>query len=241
MAGLVPGIHVLLRCASKTWMAATSAAMTLGEHAQTKTSTMRPLDPHAVKAMLADGQELALIDLREELIFSQQPSAVGALGAAEPAGAALRAPGAAAHDAHRARATTATVSPSARPRSWPRAGYTDVACLARRHCRLGEGRLRAVLRRQRAEQGVRRARRARERHAEHLGRRARRADAQRRRHRRARQPPVRRISHACRSRPRPTCPAPSWCCASTTSRRRPTRWWSSIAPAAPAASSARSR
>ena len=32
---------------------------------------MRPLDPHAVKAMLADGQELALIDLREELTYSQ--------------------------------------------------------------------------------------------------------------------------------------------------------------------------
>ena len=31
----------------------------------------RPLDPHAVKAMLSDGRELALIDLREELIFSR--------------------------------------------------------------------------------------------------------------------------------------------------------------------------
>ncbi len=30
----------------------------------------KPLDPHAVKAMLTDGRELALIDLREELIFS---------------------------------------------------------------------------------------------------------------------------------------------------------------------------
>ena len=32
---------------------------------------MRPVSPHAVKAMLADGEELALIDLREELIYSQ--------------------------------------------------------------------------------------------------------------------------------------------------------------------------
>ncbi len=32
---------------------------------------MRPVDPHAVKAMLADGGELALLDVREELIFSQ--------------------------------------------------------------------------------------------------------------------------------------------------------------------------
>ena len=31
----------------------------------------KPLDPHAVKAMLSDGRELALIDLREELIFSR--------------------------------------------------------------------------------------------------------------------------------------------------------------------------
>jgi rhodanese-related sulfurtransferase len=34
-------------------------------------SPLRQVDPHAVKAMLADGGELALIDLREELIFSQ--------------------------------------------------------------------------------------------------------------------------------------------------------------------------
>jgi rhodanese-related sulfurtransferase len=32
---------------------------------------LRPLTPAAVKAMLGDGEELALIDLREELIFSQ--------------------------------------------------------------------------------------------------------------------------------------------------------------------------
>jgi rhodanese-related sulfurtransferase len=34
-------------------------------------AALRPLAPAAVKAMLTDGQELALIDLREELIFSQ--------------------------------------------------------------------------------------------------------------------------------------------------------------------------
>jgi rhodanese-related sulfurtransferase len=32
---------------------------------------VQPLGPHAVKAMLGDGQELAIVDLREELIFSQ--------------------------------------------------------------------------------------------------------------------------------------------------------------------------
>ena len=31
----------------------------------------KPLDPHAIKALLSDGGELALIDLREELIFSR--------------------------------------------------------------------------------------------------------------------------------------------------------------------------
>src|SRR3954447_8644982 len=31
----------------------------------------KPLDPHAVKAMLSDGRELALVDLRQELIFSR--------------------------------------------------------------------------------------------------------------------------------------------------------------------------
>src|SRR2546429_835250 len=32
---------------------------------------MQRLNPSTLKAMLADGEELALIDLREELIFSQ--------------------------------------------------------------------------------------------------------------------------------------------------------------------------
>jgi rhodanese-related sulfurtransferase len=34
--------------------------------------TLRPVEPAAVKAMLSDGRELALIDLREELIFSRR-------------------------------------------------------------------------------------------------------------------------------------------------------------------------
>src|SRR6476619_3882356 len=37
----------------------------------TQNDIARPLDPHAVKAMLSDGRELALVDLREELIFSR--------------------------------------------------------------------------------------------------------------------------------------------------------------------------
>jgi rhodanese-related sulfurtransferase len=43
---------------------ATAAAMS-------STSALRPLAPAAVKDMLADGRELAIIDLREELIFSK--------------------------------------------------------------------------------------------------------------------------------------------------------------------------
>src|SRR3954453_6609572 len=34
--------------------------------------TLRPVEPAAVKAMLSDGRELALIDLREELPFSER-------------------------------------------------------------------------------------------------------------------------------------------------------------------------
>jgi rhodanese-related sulfurtransferase len=36
-----------------------------------KPARMQQVNPHALKAMLADGEELALIDLREELTFSQ--------------------------------------------------------------------------------------------------------------------------------------------------------------------------
>src|SRR5262245_66264471 len=42
------------------------ASETMPSHA-----SLKPLDPSALKAMLADGQELALVDLREELVFSQ--------------------------------------------------------------------------------------------------------------------------------------------------------------------------
>jgi rhodanese-related sulfurtransferase len=35
------------------------------------TTSLQLLSPHSLKAMLADGQEMAIVDLREELIFSQ--------------------------------------------------------------------------------------------------------------------------------------------------------------------------
>ena len=122
---------------------------------------------HAVKAMLADGEELALIDVREELIFSQNHLLW-------------------------ARSVPLSRLELRFARLVPRLATRIVLCddgdglaqraaevlaarrlhrplLSRRRRRgLGDGRLRAVLRRQRAEQGVRRAHRARLRHAEHL-------------------------------------------------------------------------
>ena len=40
-------------------------------HTPDRKGTSRPVNPAAVKAMLGDGGELALIDVREELIFSR--------------------------------------------------------------------------------------------------------------------------------------------------------------------------
>jgi rhodanese-related sulfurtransferase len=48
-----------------------------------------------------------------------------------------------------------------------------------------------------------------------------------------------RLICGSRSRPPSTCRGLSWCCASATSPRRRIPWWWSIAPGAPAASSAR--
>jgi rhodanese-related sulfurtransferase len=43
----------------------------LSERPASSGAALRPLDARALKAMLSDGAELALVDLREELIFSQ--------------------------------------------------------------------------------------------------------------------------------------------------------------------------
>ena len=43
----------------------------LSQRSAAMPSMLRPVQPRALKAMLADGQELAIVDLREELIFSQ--------------------------------------------------------------------------------------------------------------------------------------------------------------------------
>ena len=62
----------------------------------------RPLSSAAVKAMLGDGGELTLIDLREELIFSRSHLLWARNVPLEPAGVAFRAAGATQGDAHRA-------------------------------------------------------------------------------------------------------------------------------------------
>ena len=48
-----------------------SRARRSGRRQMPSVAAPRPVHAHALKAMLADGEELALIDLREELIFSQ--------------------------------------------------------------------------------------------------------------------------------------------------------------------------
>ena len=147
--------------------------------------------PPAVKAMLGDGQELALLDVREELIYSQSHLLWARslpLSRLELRFARL----CRARHAHRAVDDIDGLAERAAA-VLSRDGYSESDVLDGGSRGLGGGRLRAVLRRQRAEQGVRRVRRARQRHAEHLGRRARDADPRARRHRGARQPPVRRI------------------------------------------------
>jgi rhodanese-related sulfurtransferase len=70
MAGLVPVISLRdAKCACKR-DARVKPALDIGKIMLGKT-TLRPVTAAAVKTMLGDGQELALIDVREELTFSQ--------------------------------------------------------------------------------------------------------------------------------------------------------------------------
>ena len=84
---------------------------------------------HAVKAMLADGEELALIDVREELIFSQNHL----LWARSVPLSRLELRFRAARAAHGRRAsccaTTATGWWSVRPKVLAAAGYTNLSYL----------------------------------------------------------------------------------------------------------------
>ena len=124
---------------------------------------LQPIGPHAVKAMLADGEELALVDLREELIFSQNHLLFARSVPLSRLELQIRRAWCRGVPRASCSATTAMAWPSAPPRSsrapaTPTSHALDggVAAWARR-------RLRAVLRRQCAEQGVRRVRRARQR------------------------------------------------------------------------------
>ncbi len=190
--------------------------------------------------MLGDGGELALVDVREELIFSQSHLLLARsvpLSRLELMFARLvprRATRIVLCDDDDGLAARAAAILS-------RNGYTNVAILAGGVAAWGAAGFELF-------SGVNVPSKAfgeyiehDQRHAQHRGRRTRKASARRCRPRGARQPAVRRICRGCRSRPPPMCQAPNWCCVRARSRRRRRRWWSSIAPAAPAASSARSR
>ncbi len=123
-------------------------------------------DARALKAMLADGRELALIDVREELVFSQNHLLFARsvpLSRLELRFARLV-----------PRRTTRIVLCDDADRMaeraagiLARAGYTDVAVLDGGVAAWAAAGFELFFRRQRSEQGVRRIRRARQRHAEH--------------------------------------------------------------------------
>ena len=210
-----------------------------GDVSRAAAPTARQVPPARLKAMLADGGELALLDVREELLFSQshlllaRSLPLSRLELRVPAaGAAARAPASCSCDGGDGLA-------DARRAILLAHGYTDLSVLEG-GSPPGEGGLRALLGRQRAKQGVRRIGRARERHTISRRQRAQGACATARIwscSTAGRSTNIR----ACRSRPRPMCRAPTSCCASAISRLRRRPPWSSIAPAARAASSARNR
>jgi len=87
-----------------------------------------PLNPHALKGMLADGGELAIIDVREELVYSQGHLLFARIGSAQPAGAQFPAPGSAARNAH-CTLRRARWSRRARCRRTDTAGYSNLFVL----------------------------------------------------------------------------------------------------------------
>ena len=121
--------------------------------------------PAAVKAMLGDGGELALIDLREELIFSRSHL----LWARNVPLSRLELRFAALVPRKRTRIVLIDDNDGLAQRAAAvlaaRRLYRSFLS-RRRHRGLGRRRLRAVLRRACAEQGVRRIHRARQRHAQ---------------------------------------------------------------------------
>ena len=203
-------------------------------------TALRRIGAAALRAMLLDGAELALIDVREERIFSESHLLFARsvpLSRLELRFARLV-----------PRLATRIVLVDAADGLAERAaailgnaGYSDVSIL--------DGGIAAwAAAGYELFSGVNVPSKAfgefieHERGTPNIGRgRARRADALRHRHGGARQPAVRRIFARLDPDRASMSPAPSWCCACTTSRRRRTRWSWSIARDAPAASSARNR
>ncbi len=128
--------------------------------------SLRPLSAAAVKAMLGDGGELALVDLREELTFSQNHL----LWARNVPLSRLELRFARLVPRKTTRIVLCDDNDGLVERAagvLARAGYSDISLSRRRRGGLGESRLRHLLRRARAEQGLRRIRRARQRHAQY--------------------------------------------------------------------------
>ncbi len=71
MAVLVTAIHVFLPCSAKGVDGRNKSGHDVAGRSWNSDLTPQPLNARALKAMLSDGEELALVDLREELIFSQ--------------------------------------------------------------------------------------------------------------------------------------------------------------------------
>jgi rhodanese-related sulfurtransferase len=73
MPGIMPGIHVLIASSQEEDVDGRDKRGHDDVERQHPTgSVMRKHDPHTLKSMLGDGGELALVDVREELIFSQR-------------------------------------------------------------------------------------------------------------------------------------------------------------------------
>ena len=177
------------------------------------------VNPAALRGMLGGGGELALVDVREELIFSQRHLLLARsvpLSRFELKFAQLvprRTTPIVLCDDGDGRAERAAAILS-------RNGYADVSILAGgvdAWAAAGFELFSGVNVPSKAfGEYVEHAKR----HAEHRRRRAREALARRRRLGRARQPAVRRICRASRFRPRRMCPARNWCCARAKLRRR---------------------
>ena len=201
---------------------------------------MQPLDPHAVRAMLSDGEELALIDLREELIYSQNHllwARSVPLSRLELNFARLVPRRGHAHRAHR---RAATVSSSAPAISLP--ARVTAICSVSPAASLPGGRRDWSCSPASTSQARRSA-------SSSSMRAARPASAPVNSMRCCAPAPTSSCStavrsknmRACRFRPPPTCRARSWCCTCATLRRHRRPWSWSIARGAPAASSGRSR